>query len=61
MPRKYSKEFSLDNVKMTRTIGYVYYFSVDYDGIAVDDILDIMFGFIKICFFTGMMFLVAIH
>ena len=45
-------------------------FSVDYDAIAVDDILDIhnylmkkmtqcnkMFGFIKECFFTGLAFL----
>ena len=51
--------------------GYVYDFSVDYDEIAVDDILDIhnylmkkkwhsvikMFKFVKKCFFTGLAFL----
>ena len=36
-----SKEFSVDNMKKTRLNGYVYNFSVDYDAIAVDDILDI--------------------
>ena len=36
-----SKEFSVDNLrKKTGLNGYVYDFSVDYDGIAVDDILD---------------------
>ena len=39
MSRKY---FSLDNIKKkTGLNGYVYHFSVDYDAIAVDDILDI--------------------
>ena len=42
-----SKDFSVDNVgkKTTKKTGllngYVYDFSVDYDAIAVDDILDI--------------------
>ena len=36
-----SKNFSVDNMKKTRLNGYVYDFSVDYDAIAVDDILDI--------------------
>ena len=33
-----SKDFSADNMKKT---GYFYDFRVDYDAIAVDDILDI--------------------
>ena len=36
-----SKNFSVDNMKKTGLKGYVYDFSVDYDAIAVDDILDI--------------------
>ena len=37
-----SKEFSVDNMKKkTGLNSYVYDFSVDYDGIAVDEILDI--------------------
>ena len=38
-----SKDFSVDNMKKKKTglNGYVYDFSVDYDAIAVDDILDI--------------------
>ena len=36
-----SKDFSVDNMKKTRLNGYVYDFSVDYDAISVDDILDI--------------------
>ena len=36
-----SKEFSVDNRKKTRLSGYVYDFSVDYNAIEVDDILDI--------------------
>ena len=36
-----SKAFSVDNMKKTGLDGYVYDFSVDYDAIAVDDILDI--------------------
>ena len=36
-----SKDFSVDNMKNTGLNRYVYDFSVDYDAIAVDDILDI--------------------
>ena len=37
-----SKDFSVDNMKKkTGLNGYVYDFSVDYDAIAVDEILDI--------------------
>ena len=36
-----SKDFSVDDMKKTGLNGYVYDFSVDYDAIAVDDILDI--------------------
>ena len=36
-----TKEFSEDNTKKTGLHGYVYDFSVDYDAIAVVDILDI--------------------
>ena len=36
-----SKNVSVDNMKKTRLSGYVYGFSVDYDAVAVDDILDI--------------------
>ena len=36
-----SKDFSVDNMKKTGLNGYAYDFSVDYDAIAVDDILDI--------------------
>ena len=36
-----SKDCSVDNIKKTGLNGYVYGFSVDYDAIAVDDILDI--------------------
>ena len=38
---KISKDWSVDNMKNTGFTGYVYYFSVDYDAIAADDILDI--------------------
>ena len=38
---KISKDWSVDNMKRTGFIGYVYDFSVDYDPIAVDDIKDI--------------------
>ena len=34
-----SKDFLVDNVKKTGLNGYVYDFSVDYDAIAVDDML----------------------
>ena len=36
-----SKDRSVDNMKKTGLKGYVYDFSVDYDAIAVSDILDI--------------------
>ena len=42
MFRKYFKRlFSVHNMKKTRLNEYVYDFSVDYDAIAFDDILDI--------------------
>ena len=37
-----SKDCSVDNMKKTGFNGYVYYFSVDYDVIAVDHSLDIL-------------------
>ena len=37
---KISKDFSIDNMKKTGLNGYAYGFSVDYDAIAVADILD---------------------
>ena len=36
-----SKSFSVDNMKKTGLNRFVYDFSVDYDTIAVDDIIDI--------------------
>ena len=36
-----SKDWSIDNMKRTRFIGYVYDFSVDYKATDVDDIKDI--------------------
>ena len=36
-----SKDFSVDNMKKTGLNGYVYEFSIDYDAIANDKILDI--------------------
>ena len=36
-----SEDFSVDNMKKTGLNGYIYNFSVDYDAIAVDDILNI--------------------
>ena len=36
-----SRDCSVDNMKKTGFNGYIYEFSVDYDAIAVDDILDI--------------------
>ena len=36
-----SKDFSVDNMKKAGLNGYVYDFSVDYDAIAVDEILNI--------------------
>ena len=35
------KDWSVDNIKKTGLNGYVYDFNVDYDAIAVDDIVDI--------------------
>ena len=37
----FSKDWSVDNMKKSGLNGYVYNFSVDYDDIAVNDILDI--------------------
>ena len=37
--KKISKNFSADDMKKTELNGYVYDFSVDYDAIAVDDVL----------------------
>ena len=36
-----SKNVSADKVKKSGFYGYVFYFSIDYDANAVDDILDI--------------------
>ena len=36
-----SRDFSLDNMKKTGLNGYVYDFSVDYNAIKTDNILDI--------------------
>ena len=36
-----SRDFSVDNMKKTGLNGYVYDFSVDYDSIANDKILDV--------------------
>ena len=36
-----SKDWSVDNMKRTGFNGYVYDFSIDFDAVAVDDILDI--------------------
>ena len=36
-----SKDWSVDNMKKTGFKRYVYDFSIDYDAIAIDDILDI--------------------
>ena len=38
---KVSKEWSVDYMKKTGFNGYIYNFSVDYDAIAIDNILDI--------------------
>ena len=40
-PGNISNKWSVDNIKRTRFTGYVYDFSVNYDGIAVDNIKDI--------------------
>ena len=39
--RNISKDWSVDNMKRTRFNGYAYNFSVHYDAIEVDDILNI--------------------
>ena len=36
-----SKDWSADNMKRSGLHGYVYDFSVDYEAVAVDDIVDI--------------------
>ena len=36
-----SKDWPVDNIKISGFTGYVYDFSVDYDAIAADDIKDI--------------------
>ena len=36
-----SKDCAIDNMKKTGLNGYIYDFSVDYDAIAVDDLLDV--------------------
>ena len=36
MSRKYSKDWTVDNMKKTGLNGYVYNSSVDYDSIAVE-------------------------
>ena len=41
------KDWSVDNMKKTGLKGYVYDFSVDYNAIAVSDILDIQKYLIK--------------
>ena len=67
-----AKDWSLDNTNDTGLNKYIYDFSVDYDTIAVDDILDIhkylmeksdmkMFGFIKKVFFTGLRILSSVN
>ena len=35
------EDFSVNNMKKTGLNGYVYDFSVDYDAVAIDDVLDI--------------------
>ena len=42
-----SKDWSIDNIEKTGLNGSVYYFSVDYDAIAVDDILGIRNNLMK--------------
>ena len=42
-----SEDWLVDNMKKTGRKGYVYDFSVDYDAIAVSDILDIRKYLIK--------------
>ena len=42
-----SKDFSESNMKKIGLYGSVYYFSIDHNGIAVDEILDIHIYLIK--------------
>ena len=64
---KISKYFFVDNMKKTGLSRCVYDFSVDYDAIAVDDILDIhkylmkKNNIIKKVFVVAMSFLVVMH
>ena len=44
---KISKDWSVDDMKKTEFNSYVYDFSVDYDAIVVDNILDIHKYFMK--------------
>ena len=44
---KISKDWSVDDMRKTEFNSYVYDFSVDYDAIVVDDILDIHKYFMK--------------
>ena len=41
MSRKFSKDWTVDNMERTGFNGYVYDFSVHYDAIVVDGVLDI--------------------
>ena len=41
MFREVSKDWSVDNMKRTGFTGYDYYFSVDFNAIAIDNIKDI--------------------
>ena len=72
--RNVSKDFSARNMKKTGFNGHIYDFSIDYDGIDVDNVLDIheslmkkndivykMFEFVKQIFVLAMMFLVVIY
>ena len=70
MSTKYFKWFFYRQYEKNELNECVFYFSVDYDFIDVDGILDIkktwyginkMFGFIKKIFFTAIIFLVAMH
>ena len=44
---KISKDWSVDNMKKTGINRYVYDFSIDYDAITIDDILDVLNYLIK--------------
>ena len=60
--RNISKDFFVDNIKKAVLNGYIYDFSVDYDAIAVDNILGIHKYFMEKkqysikCLFTAMTF-----